>query len=404
MVITQRAAIMSQSSQIAHCARSLAPRQSLSANPSEHGAHATRAKRPEIRCHLTAIGSAGTRASFRVPGGGSGPNSWSRSHGVARVAASCRLGAAPLVPAAQGPAAQGGRTRRSFVATQLVREQAASGRPVQLSAKGSNVEESEAEVSGGSETSSEGAGAGFGVGENPKSAVDVGTSAVLWLFWAGFIAYAALAAPNQTPYRDQYFVKKLLGLSGDDGFRMNQVLFCLWNVMGVIPLIYAQLLIPSARSKDGRPPVWPFATASAFVGAFALLPYFALWAPTTTDNVPSREERRRRPLRVLDSKITAALAALGAVGLAGGALAAGPGDWTEFFQYFRESKLVHVTSIDFAILTVFLPFFMILDMGVRKWSGREKWWLPFALVPLLGPAAYLLIRPPVPMPPDESES
>lgn len=47
--------------------------------------------------------------------------------------------------------------------------------------------------------------------------------------------------------QDLYFVKKLLNLKGDDGFRMNQILVGLWYIMGLWPVVYAMLLLPTGR-------------------------------------------------------------------------------------------------------------------------------------------------------------
>ncbi len=47
--------------------------------------------------------------------------------------------------------------------------------------------------------------------------------------------------------RDMYFLQKLLNLKGDDGFRMNEVLVSLWYIMGLWPLVYSMLLLPTGR-------------------------------------------------------------------------------------------------------------------------------------------------------------
>ena len=62
--------------------------------------------------------------------------------------------------------------------------------------------------------------------------------------------YALLASPNQTPYRDMYFLEKLVGLGAADGFQLNIVFTQLFFIMGIWPAIYAALLIPSARSGN----------------------------------------------------------------------------------------------------------------------------------------------------------
>lgn len=47
--------------------------------------------------------------------------------------------------------------------------------------------------------------------------------------------------------RDVYFLEKLLNLRGDDGFVMNEVLVSLWYIMGLWPLVYSMLLLPTGR-------------------------------------------------------------------------------------------------------------------------------------------------------------
>lgn len=62
--------------------------------------------------------------------------------------------------------------------------------------------------------------------------------------------YAFFLSPNQTPYRDMYFLEKLSGLGVNDGVQINAVFTQLFFVMGLWPCIYAALLIPSARSGN----------------------------------------------------------------------------------------------------------------------------------------------------------
>ncbi|KAL2938643.1 NmrA-like family domain-containing protein 1 [Bienertia sinuspersici] len=201
--------------------------------------------------------------------------------------------------------------------------------------------------------------------------------------------------------RDLYFVKKLSNLVGDDGFEMNHVLVSLWYIMGLWPLVYSMLLIPSGRSSKGISPVWPFVTFSIFGGAYALLPYFIIWRPPP----PSIKEGEREswPLNFLESKLTAGLLATVGLGLIVYAGLA-PGDWKEFFQYFRESKFVHATCLDFTLLSAFAPFWVYNDMTSRKCYDKTSWLLPLSIVPFLGPALYLLLRPPLTTMPVSLES
>ena len=45
-------------------------------------------------------------------------------------------------------------------------------------------------------------------------------------------------------------------------------------------------------------------------------------------------------------------------------------EWTAFFQYFNESRLVHNSTIDFISLVVLLPFWMNNDANVRQWPAK----------------------------------
>ncbi|KAM2108279.1 hypothetical protein ACFX1Q_025150 [Malus domestica] len=193
--------------------------------------------------------------------------------------------------------------------------------------------------------------------------------------------YMLTLSPNQTPISDMYFLKKFLNLKGDDAFRMNEVLVSICS-----------------RSKV---PVWPFLILSCFGGPYALLPYFVLWRPPPPP--VDESELTRRPLNFLGSKLTAwernfslpiSLAAgLGLIVSAG--LAAGA-DWKEYYQYFNESKFIHATSLDFTLLSAFAPFWVYSDMTARKWFDDGSWLLFLSLVPLVGPALYLVLRPSLP--------
>ncbi|XP_056171132.1 uncharacterized protein LOC115688833 isoform X3 [Syzygium oleosum] len=186
------------------------------------------------------------------------------------------------------------------------------------------------------------------------------TSVLLLLLWVAIMYYIFNLAPNQTPSRDMYFLQKLLNLKGDDGFRMNGVLVSLWNIMGLWPLVYSMLLLPTGRSSKGSVPVWPFTVLSFFGGIYALIPYFVLWKPPPP---PVEEaELSRWPLNFLESKLTAG---------------------------------IHVTSLDFTLLSAFAPFWVYNDMISRKWYEKGSWLLPLSAVPFLGPALYLILRPAV---------
>ncbi|XP_065861350.1 uncharacterized protein [Euphorbia lathyris] len=226
---------------------------------------------------------------------------------------------------------------------------------------------------------------------NGKDGRDWTTSILLFVLYAALLYYVFNLSPDQTPTTDLYFLKKLLNLSGDDGFEMNQVIVGLWYIMGLWPLVYSMLLLPTGRSSNSKIPVWPFAILSCFGGAYALLPYFVLWRPPP----PPVEESElgRWPLNFLESKFTAGVSLAAGLGLF---LYAGLADgdvWKEFYQYFGGSKFIHVMSLDFILLSAFAPFWVYNDMSARKWFDKGSWLLPISVVPFLGPSLYLLLRP-----------
>lgn len=221
-------------------------------------------------------------------------------------------------------------------------------------------------------------------------------AAVGLLLWAAFVGYALLLSPNQTPYRDMYFLEKLSGLGVDDGVQVNAVFTQLFFMMGVWPAIYAALLVPSARSGN-KIPAWPFVALSFGVGVFSLGPYFALWTPSKEAVAPpSKEETQgfsRLGLKGTESRIGAWLLLAGAVATVAQAALAGGAAWKAFFQLFVESRFVHVTTTDFTALCLFAPFWMWNDAEKRQWKGRDQWLPLLSVVPFLGPAIYLTLRP-----------
>ncbi|KAK6919201.1 hypothetical protein RJ641_015105 [Dillenia turbinata] len=210
----------------------------------------------------------------------------------------------------------------------------------------------------------DGSGNGAGGGSRGGEGREWATSFLLFVLWAALVYYVFNLTPNQTPSRDMYFLQKLLNLKGDDGFRMNEVLVSLWYIMGLWPLVYSMLLLPTGRSSKSNVPVWPFLVLSCFGGAYALLPYFVLWRPPP----PAIEETelKRWPLNFLESKVTA---------------------W------------IHITCIDFTLLSTFAPFWVYNDMTARKWIQRGSLLLPLSLIPFLGPSLYLVLRPSLSTPP-----
>ncbi|MDR7897875.1 DUF2834 domain-containing protein [Thermosynechococcus sp. JY1334] len=201
--------------------------------------------------------------------------------------------------------------------------------------------------------------------------------AVLWL---GLIVYSFGFAPPDQPQT----LTLIQRLATGDWQGINPLIVSLFNLMGVWPLIYTALLVVDGQEQ--RFPAWPFAVFSFAVGAFALLPYFILRQPA-----PIFSGELNRGIRLWESRLTAVVIGLLAVGFLGYGLVGG--DWPDFWQQWQTSRFIHVMSLDFCLLSLLLPVLLVDDWQRR---GLEKspwrWW---SLVPLLGALGYLLLRPPL---------
>lgn len=248
---------------------------------------------------------------------------------------------------------------------------------------------------GGGNRNGDGGDGGNGGNGGGGEALGWISSALVFAFYGALIYYAAAIAPAQTPYRDQYFIEKLVGLRSNDGFVINTILWCEFFIMGLWPVVYSALLLPSARNQKSGPPAWPFLTLSFGVGAFALLPYFGLWQPPPPK--VTKAELSKFPLNLLENKLVAYGALLSGLGLLVTAGLAGEAQWTEMYQYVRESRFINVMSVDFLTLSTLAPFWVYNDMSTRRWLDKGSWLLPVSLVPYLGPALYLVLRPPLPL-------
>ncbi|KAI8102670.1 hypothetical protein M9434_005469 [Picochlorum sp. BPE23] len=221
----------------------------------------------------------------------------------------------------------------------------------------------------------------------------------LFGLWGALLGYAVFLSPNQTPALDQYFLRKFLNLE-DDGVSINTVFTSLFYVMGLWPLIYTSLLIPAGMRKGL--PVFPFVALSYAIGAFGLLPWMALWGPSTSDdggppNMPPGgqdvEGFKNSITRGMESPITAWGILGGTLYCLWSAAVAGSGQWNDYLQLFSVSRFVHVTSIDFTTLCLLAPFWMENDAKLRRWEGKDTLLPILACFPVLGPALYLVLRP-----------
>ena len=184
--------------------------------------------------------------------------------------------------------------------------------------------------------------------------------------WFCFGVYAFKFSPNAAVVTDRTLLQAAINLGVDeDGNSINRIFLALFYVLGLLPVIYASLLLPSGKSGNGVP-AWPFVSLSMFLGAFGLLPYFALWQPCA---------RRRDVLgsqskltRFLESKANAAVVLASLAGLTAMVATASSSDWSGYLSLFGKSRFTHVSSLDFCVLTLMAPFWVYNDAEQRQWK------------------------------------
>ncbi|BAZ14283.1 hypothetical protein NIES4071_61230 [Calothrix sp. NIES-4071] len=204
-----------------------------------------------------------------------------------------------------------------------------------------------------------------------------------WLIWLGFTTYAFIFAPPDQPDT----LELIKNLSTGQWQGINPLVVALFNIMGVLPMIYACLVFIDGRGQ--KTPAWPFSTFSFGVGAFALLPYIALREPN-----PEFIGQKNTFIKILDSRITAILLSVGAIILIFYGIS--QGNWSNFVQQWQTSRFIHVMSLDFCLLCL-LPSSLVGDDMARRGMVDNKalFWL-VALVPLFGALIYLCVRKPLP--------
>lgn len=194
------------------------------------------------------------------------------------------------------------------------------------------------------------------------------------------ILYDALLAPKGDPPGNL-----LLMLALGHGPAQNPAVWGVFQLLGVVPLMYWALLLPDGRGQ--RLWAWPFALGMMALGALALLPYLILRRPYP-EPVPGPRGLAARWFggRPFAWFVAAALAALVA-------FIAARGDLADYVFWFRHSKFIHTMSLDFLVLTLLFPALLRDDMARRGIPMEDPLGRVALAVPLLGPAWYLLRRP-----------
>ncbi len=201
---------------------------------------------------------------------------------------------------------------------------------------------------------------------------------IFGLIWLGFTSYAFLLAPPNDPDT----LDLIINLSSGKVQDINPLIVALFNLMGILPIIYTSFLLFDGRSQ--KLPAWVFAAGSFGFGAFALLPYLALRQPSTI-----WQGEKNFLLKVLESPLLGILITIATLFLIFWGIS--NGDWSDFVQQWHSSRFIHVMSLDFCMLCLLFPAMVKDDLARRNIDNPSIFWL-ISLVPLLGTLAYLCSR------------
>lgn len=216
----------------------------------------------------------------------------------------------------------------------------------------------------------------------------MGLRVLAGLLWLGLVVEAFGFAPAATPGTGA-MVWKMLSLQTQG---IEPWVFAIFNSLGIVPMVYACLLLP--EPKQSKVPAWPFVGLSFFLGAFGLFPYLMLRHSPT----PEESENAARALslwqRLSESKLLAGFLLASSLALMGYGLLRG--NVQAFAQAWKTNQLVHIMSLDFAVLALVCPWLIRQDWKRRGGFHAGLWLLTWT--PVVGGTIYLLLRPSTPVP------
>ena len=207
--------------------------------------------------------------------------------------------------------------------------------------------------------------------------------------WVALGSTAAFVAPQGTSAFDMDLIKGLV--SAPFSGATNPIFEALFNSLGVVPAVYAALLLPGAKDQPRLPAVPPIA-ASFALGFFALGPYLILREPR--EGPVSRASLGWATRVVFESKPFAAFNAAFAVFLAGYGVTHADAAAVEGFArlWTEQSALCCVSSCDLLVLSIAMYGALAEDMRRRGVFDAGKA-AAFCALPVVGPCLWLLARP-----------
>ncbi|EAZ89538.1 hypothetical protein [Crocosphaera chwakensis] len=204
----------------------------------------------------------------------------------------------------------------------------------------------------------------------------------LGLLWVGFIIYGFLLAPPGQPDT----IELIKNLSTGNWDNINPLIIAVFNSIGLVTVIYANLLFIDGREQ--KIVAWPFAIASLAVGTFAVIPYLILREPN-----PKFSGEKNLLIKLADSRLLHIVLSIALiVFITWGFIT---GNWSNFIQEWQTRRFINVMSLDLLCLCLIFPFIIKDDMLRRNLKSDALFWT-VSLIPLLGTLIYLSFRPSLP--------
>jgi hypothetical protein len=204
---------------------------------------------------------------------------------------------------------------------------------------------------------------------------------IFGLLWLALIVYAFLFAPPTQPDT----LDLIINLSTGNIKNINPAIVALFNLMGILPAIYACFLLVDGQGQ--KIPASIFVVFSFASGAFAILPYLALRETNTVWN-----GEQNLLIKIVESRLTGILLTLGTLGLI--VFGISQGNWSDFVNQWQHSKFINVMSLDFCLLCLLLPVIVKDDLSKRGIKNPAVLVI-ISLIPLLGTLVYLCCRRPL---------